>query len=107
MGSFNLKSAFPDLATNAYDWRVDKYEPHRVWWTTRTTATHKGRLNFGGKVIEATGKVQCTLCSLGPLTCHLSGAPYGPPAERPMPGSRVTTFGCCLGARMVVFCELA
>ena len=28
----------------AYDFRVDKYEPNRVWFTTRFTATHTGPL---------------------------------------------------------------
>lgn len=53
---FNLALAFPDLATNAYDFRVDKYEPNRVWFTTRFTATHTGPLKFGNSTYEATGK---------------------------------------------------
>jgi hypothetical protein len=27
--SFDFKEAFPNYAQNAYDWRVDKYEPQR------------------------------------------------------------------------------
>ncbi len=45
--SFQLKEAIPDLTPNAYDWRVDPYEPNRVWFTIRTTGTHTGTLRFG------------------------------------------------------------
>ena len=37
--------------------RVDPYEPHRVWWTTRSKGTHKKTLNFGGMKFYATNKV--------------------------------------------------
>lgn len=53
---FDLALAFPDLSTNAYDFRVDKYEPNRVWFTTRFTATHTGPLKFGSSTYPATGK---------------------------------------------------
>lgn len=32
---------------------------HRVWFTTRTTATHTGPLSFAGSTYKATGKVSC------------------------------------------------
>jgi hypothetical protein len=54
--SFGLKDAFPDLNPHPYDWRVDKYEKNRVWFTTRVTGTHTGTLKFNGKEYEATGK---------------------------------------------------
>lgn len=53
--SFGLRGAFPNLGAHPYDWRVDKYEPHRVWFTTRVTGTHAAPLTFGGKAIAATG----------------------------------------------------
>ena len=28
---FSLKGGIPDLSTNAYHYRVDPYEPNRVW----------------------------------------------------------------------------
>jgi hypothetical protein len=34
-GSFNLRKAFPDLSNDAYDFRVDPYDPSRVWFTVR------------------------------------------------------------------------
>lgn len=52
---FQLKSAIPDLQPNAYDWRVDAYEPNRVWFTIRTTGTHTGSLYFGNNEYKATG----------------------------------------------------
>jgi len=39
-----------------YHWRVDPYEPNRVWFTIRTTATHSGTLKFGNNEYPATGK---------------------------------------------------
>lgn len=39
---YNLRGAFPDLDQRAHDFRVDKFEPTRVWFTTRVTGTHKG-----------------------------------------------------------------
>ena len=56
MRSFGLRSAFPNLDAHAYDWRVDRYEPHRVWFTTRVTGTQAGELRFGSKAIKATGR---------------------------------------------------
>lgn len=52
---FGLKDAIPNLNANPYHWRVDPYEPNRVWFTTRTTGTHTGTLKFAGKSYPATG----------------------------------------------------
>eukprot|EP00891_Asterochloris_glomerata_P004478 jgi/Astpho2/4478/Aster-x1249 len=41
VGTFNLDEAFPNMASHPYHWRVDPYEPNRVWFTIRNTATHK------------------------------------------------------------------
>jgi hypothetical protein len=57
VGSFQLKGAFPDLDSHPYDWRVDKFEPNRVWFTTRTTCTHTGPLKFGFRTFKPTNKV--------------------------------------------------
>jgi len=54
---FGLKTAIPDIDQHPYHWRVDPYEPNRVWYTIRTTGTHTGPLNFGSKRIEATHRV--------------------------------------------------
>ena len=57
VSTFNLDTAFPNMEAHAYDWRVDKYEPHRVWFTIRNTGTHVGPLKFFGRTIQPTGKV--------------------------------------------------
>ena len=54
--SFQLRSAFPNLDAHPYDWRVDKYEPNRVWFTTRVSATHAKDLKFGNVTLRASGK---------------------------------------------------
>ena len=59
VSSFNLDTAFPNMEAHAYDWRVDKYEPNRVWFTIRNTGTHTGPLKFLGRTIQPTGKVRC------------------------------------------------
>lgn len=46
------------MDSHPYDWRVDKYEPNRVWWTVRNTATHTGPLTFFGSTYKPTGKVR-------------------------------------------------
>lgn len=33
--SFNLRAAFPDIKNDAYDFRVDPYDPTRVYFTVR------------------------------------------------------------------------
>ena len=55
--SFKLKEAFPNMESHPYDWRVDPYEPQRVWFTIRSTAKHTGPLNFAGTTYKATNKV--------------------------------------------------
>ncbi|KAK9832690.1 hypothetical protein WJX81_000318 [Elliptochloris bilobata] len=57
VSSFNLDTAFPNMNSHAYDFRVDKYEPNRVWFTIRNTGTHMGPLKFLGRTIKPTGKV--------------------------------------------------
>ena len=57
VSGFKLKEAFPNMNSHPYDWRVDKYEPNRVWWTVRNTATHTGPLKFFGATYKPTGKV--------------------------------------------------
>jgi hypothetical protein len=50
--SFDLLTAFPDMNNNYHAFRVDPFEPNRVWFQTRAVATHTGKLM--GK--PATGK---------------------------------------------------
>lgn len=50
--NFDLLGAFPDMNNRFYNLHVDPFEPNRVWWFTRATATHSGPLL--GK--PATGK---------------------------------------------------
>jgi hypothetical protein len=47
-----LLDAFPDMDNHFHNIHVDPFEPNRVWWFTRATATHMGPLL--GK--PATGK---------------------------------------------------
>jgi len=49
---FDLLQAFPDMNNNYHAFRVDPFEPNRVWFQTRATATHTGPL-MGA---EPTGK---------------------------------------------------
>ena len=57
VSGFKIKDAFPDMKSNPYHWRVDPYEPNRVWFTVRTTATHTGPLKFGSSTYKATGAI--------------------------------------------------
>ena len=69
--SFKLKDAFPNMESHPYDWRVDKYEPQRVWFTIRNTATHTGPLHFAGATYKATGKVRRRFKTSGWQSCAL------------------------------------
>lgn len=69
LGNFKLEDAFPDLNPNYYGFFVDPFEPHRVWFTSRSTGTHTGPLL--GK--PPTGKK----LSLPPQQFHLDFAPDG------------------------------
>lgn len=53
---FQLTDAIPDMNAHPYDFRTDKYEPNRVWFTVRNTGTHTGELKFGSKSYPATGR---------------------------------------------------
>jgi len=40
-----VKSAFPDLEENYSNFRVDPYDPYRVWYDVKSTGTRTGMLN--------------------------------------------------------------
>jgi len=42
LGNFKLTEAFPDICENYHAFRADPFQPGRVWWNTRTTASHTG-----------------------------------------------------------------
>jgi len=50
--SFKLEAAFPDAKANFHSFRVDPFEPNRVWYDSRFVGTHTGP--FAG-TIQATG----------------------------------------------------
>ena len=51
--SFKIEEAFPDAKFNYYAFRVDPFEPSRVWYDARFVGTHTGQL---AGTIPATGK---------------------------------------------------
>ena len=75
VSSFNLDAAFPNMDSHAYDFRVDKYEPNRVWFTIRNTGTHTGPLKFLGRTIQPTGKVCSCWTAYVPEFPHKSNEP--------------------------------
>lgn len=53
--SFDLLAAFPNLNNRYHAFRVDVFEPNRVWFQTRAKATHTGELMGSaatGKALE-------------------------------------------------------
>lgn len=42
ISDFNFMDAFPDANYEMYDFRVDPFEPNRVWFTSRGTGTQTG-----------------------------------------------------------------
>ena len=67
--SFKLKDAFPDAKGNFYGFSVDPFEPNRVWFMSRFTATHTGRL----MQIKPTGKVVESPPQIGSCTWNAEG----------------------------------
>jgi hypothetical protein len=54
IGGFQLQGMFPGFDQGLYhDFRVDPFEPSRVWFTAQFIATHSGAGPFG----EPTGKL--------------------------------------------------
>ena len=51
LSSFNLKTPFPDLNSENYNFEVDSYEPERVWVITKGSGTQTGPLTLGGKTL--------------------------------------------------------
>lgn len=50
LAQFRLTDAFPDLTENWHHFRADPYEAGRVWYQTRSRATHNGaETPFTGK----------------------------------------------------------
>jgi len=57
IGTFDVTTGFPDMQSNYYHFRVDPFEPDRVWFTSRPVGRHTG--TFAGS-IEPTGiRVVC------------------------------------------------
>ena len=44
----SINEAFPDLQPQYYDFRVDPFEPNRVWYTSRSVGRMTGDLNLAG-----------------------------------------------------------
>merc|ERR1712031_121028 len=43
---FDLRTVFPDLSANNHHFRVDPFEPNRVWWSVKYTGKNTGEV-FG------------------------------------------------------------
>ncbi|CAE8594506.1 unnamed protein product [Polarella glacialis] len=54
--SFGFNTFFPDAVFEMYDFRVDPFEPNRVWFTSRGTGTQTGSSKDSPFFKEATGK---------------------------------------------------
>lgn len=48
MRGFSVTDAFPDARNNYHGFRVDPFQPRRVWFTSRFVGTNTGK--FGGSV---------------------------------------------------------
>jgi len=44
LATFKLEEAFPDINPQYYGFRVDPFQPYRVWFHSRSMATHTGPL---------------------------------------------------------------
>jgi len=60
--SFKLKEAFSEWKTNAHHFRVDPFEPNRVWFTTRMTAVNTGPMMGDPTGIRVISPPQASSC---------------------------------------------
>jgi len=59
--SFNLLKGFPDLKSNFHHFRVDPFEPNRVWYSVKFTGTNTGPIMgrpATGKSVESPVQAQ-------------------------------------------------
>lgn len=47
--NFKIEEAFPDSNQQYHGWRVDPFQPNRVWFVIRVLATHTGETQAFGK----------------------------------------------------------
>ena len=60
-GALELKKAFPDLKANPHHFRVDPFEPNRVWWSVKYEGTNTGPvmgMPATGKLVESPVQAQ-------------------------------------------------
>ena len=58
---FELQKAFPDLKANPHHFRVDPFEPNRVWWSVKYEGTNTGPvmgMPATGKIVESPVQAQ-------------------------------------------------
>ena len=79
---YDLKKAFPDLNENYSNFRVDPYDPYRVWYDAKATGTRtgtlKGRGADGGKYIGPPEAASMTFDDDGFCTRITGGAVMDP-----------------------------
>lgn len=59
--AFELQKAFPDLKANPHHFRVDPFEPNRVWWSVKYEGTNTGPvigMPATGKAVESPVQAQ-------------------------------------------------
>mmetsp|Transcript_20684 Transcript_20684/g.33523 ORF Transcript_20684/g.33523 Transcript_20684/m.33523 type:complete len:254 (+) Transcript_20684:237-998(+) len=62
--SFKLEDAFPDAKFNYHSFRVDPFEPNRVWYDSRFVGTHTGLLAGRIKATNILVKSPPQACSM-------------------------------------------
>jgi len=76
--NFKLHEAFPDLDPGFHHFRVDPYDPSRVWFTSTARGTNTGYLAGvvppSGKYVEAPPQaLSCTFNEFGLVTKYTAG----------------------------------
>jgi len=64
VGGFNLKAAFPDLNPRFHDFRADKLDAGRVWFTSVASGTDNGTGFLGNKPTGKSFRTPPQACSL-------------------------------------------
>eukprot|EP00242_Pyramimonas_sp_CCMP2087_P018397 CAMPEP_0198202042 /NCGR_PEP_ID=MMETSP1445-20131203/5100_1 /TAXON_ID=36898 /ORGANISM="Pyramimonas sp., Strain CCMP2087" /LENGTH=285 /DNA_ID=CAMNT_0043872755 /DNA_START=128 /DNA_END=985 /DNA_ORIENTATION=- len=78
LSSFELLASFPDFTSNFHDFRVDPFQPNRVFFTTKFTGTNTGKVlglfDATGKAVESAPEAQSvTFNERGEVTKYTIG----------------------------------
>lgn len=60
--SFDLRTPFPNLKAETYNYEIDSFDPERVWAISESSGTQTGPLVLGGKIVQEASGIKYVSC---------------------------------------------